>query len=152
MNMGRLALRALPMAMLLIAAAGPFASGRSKSSDAASSAPAAPEIKLSVTPHHGFRPLTVTLTAHLGGVASDDEQFCHVGVEWESRTPDGLTVTSKEDPKCLHPPEQIRVQTVFTKVTTITRPGAYIYRLILHRRDGETVISNTQEVRVLDNL
>ena len=58
---------------------------------------------------------------------------------------------SKEDPKCLHPPEQVQVQTTFTKIVTLSRPGTYVYRLILHRRDGERLLSNTQEVTVLDN-
>ena len=35
--------------------------------------------------------------------------------------------------------------------TFLGRPGIYQYRLILHRRDGERLLSNTQEVRVLHN-
>lgn len=91
------------------------------------------------------------MTGHLSGVEPTDEQFCHAGVEWESRNPMGLTVTSKEDPRCLHPPEQIDVQMTFTKVVTISTPGRYVYRLILHRRDGGKLFSNTQEVTVIDS-
>lgn len=113
--------------------------------------PGKPSLHLSVSPRHGFRPLTVTLAGQLSGVEPTDQQFCHAGVEWESRTPTTLVVVSKEDPKCLHPPEQIQVQTTFTKIVTLSRPGTYVYRLILHRRDGERLLSNTQEIRVLDN-
>ena len=109
-----------------------------------------PGLHLTVTPRNGFRPVTLTMTGHLSGVNPTDEQFCHAGVEWESRTPGGLTVTSKEDARCLHPPEQVHVQTTFTKVTTLTQPGTYVFRLIVYRRDGGKVMSNTQEIRVLD--
>ena len=114
-------------------------------------APDKPAVHLSAGPKHGFRPLTVTLSGKLTGVNETDPMFCHAGVEWESRTPQDLTTVSKEDPRCVHPPELVRVQTTFTKVVTLSRPGTYIYRLILHRRDGERIMSNTQEIRVLDN-
>ena len=136
------------MTLMAIAAAGVLAASRSSKEPADSRGPV---VHLTVSTHHGFRPLTLTLTGHLSGVEPTDEQFCHVGVEWEQRTPTGLTVSSKEDPKCLHPPEQIDVQTAFTKVVTLSSPGTYVYRLILHRRDGDRVLSNTQEVTVLDN-
>jgi len=121
-----------------------------KSSSKKESQPAGPALKLTVTPRHGFRPLTLTLTGSLTGVETDNQEFCHAGVEWESRTPSGLMVTSKEDPRCLHPPEQVDVQFTFTKVETISRAGTYVYRLILHRRDGGRLLSNTQEIRVLE--
>ena len=114
-------------------------------------APDKPAVHLSAGPRHGFRPLTVTLTGKLTGVDETDPMFCHAGVEWESRTPQDLTTVSKEDPRCLHPPEQVHVQTSFTKVVTLSRPGTYVYRLILYRRDGEKIFSNSQEIRVLDN-
>lgn len=113
--------------------------------------PARVEARLTVSPRHGFRPLTFTLTGHLLGVSPDDQAYCHLGVEWEARTPSGLTSVSKEDARCLHPPEEVDVALAFTKVVTLSQPGIYVYRLILHRRDGETLASNTQEVRVLDN-
>src|SRR5262245_22982658 len=138
------------MTMMLMAIAATIAPAANRSSKDPAE-PRGPEVHLTVSTHHGFRPLTFTLTGHLSGVDPTDEQFCHVGVEWESRTPSGLTVSSKEDPKCLHPPEQIDVQTAFTKVVTLSTPGTYVYRLILHRRDGDRVLSNTQEVTVLDN-
>jgi len=113
--------------------------------------PAKPEVHLSVSPRHGFRPLTITLTGTLEGVEATDPQFCHAGVEWESRTPTGVVSVSKEDPKCLHPPEEVHVQFTFTKVVTLSRVGTFTYRLIIHTRDGDRILSNTQEIRVLDN-
>ena len=114
--------------------------------------PEGPAVKLTVTPRHGFRPLTVTLTGHLVGVQATDAQYCHAGIEWESTTLSGRTSSSKEDPRCLHPPEQVSVQFTFTKVVTLSQPDTYTFRLILHRRDGSRLLSNTQEVRVLDNM
>ncbi len=113
--------------------------------------PTKPEVHLTVSPRHGFRPLTVTLTGTLEGVDANDPQFCHAGVEWESRTPLGVVSVSKEDPKCLHPPEEVHVQFTYTKVVTLSRVGSFTYRLIIHTRDGEKILSNTQEIRVLDN-
>lgn len=110
-----------------------------------------PAVHLSAGPKHGFRPLTVSLSGKLTGVDETDPMYCHAGVEWESRTPQDLTTVSKEDPRCLHPPEEVHAQTTFAKIVTLSRPGTYIYRLILHRRDGERILSNTQEIRVLDN-
>jgi hypothetical protein len=141
-------LAAAVAAMLVVTAMPAHAERRAPDAEAQ---PGKPSLHLSVSPRHGFRPLTVTLTGQLAGVEPTDQQFCHAGVEWESRTPTTLFVVSKEDPKCLHPPEQIQVQTTFTKIVTLSRPGTYVYRLILHRRDGERLLSNTQEINVLDN-
>lgn len=111
--------------------------------------PEGPRLKLLATPKHGFRPLRVTLTGELTGVALDDPQFCHAGIEWESRSPLGLDIRSVQDPRCLHPPEQVNVDLTFTKEVVLDREGIHQYRLILHRRDGERLLSNTQEIRVL---
>jgi hypothetical protein len=151
MNGRLVAASALILALAFWAASGPVEASPGKHPASSPEQPKGPSLKLSVSPRNGFRPVTLTLTGHLDGVDPGDEQFCHAGIEWESRTPNGLTVTSKEDARCLHPPEQIDVQTTFTKITTISEPGTYVFRLILHRRDGDKVMSNTQEIRVLDN-
>jgi len=144
------ALLALPVALALAFAGGAGAFGNPGKKDP-DPAPAKPEVRLSVSPRHGFRPLTVTLTGTLEGVDPSDQQFCHAGVEWESRTPVGVVSVSKEDPKCLHPPEEVHVQFTYTKVVTLSRVGSFTYRLIIHKRDGGRLLSNTQEIRVLDN-
>lgn len=113
--------------------------------------PRGPELKLSATPRHGFRPVVLTLMAHLRGVEEHDYNYCHPGIEWESVTPSGLTETSREDARCLHPPEQGKVELTYSRVVVIDRPGLYVHRLILHLKDGTTLRSNTQEIRVLDN-
>jgi hypothetical protein len=144
----------LTLALIMIALPAPLTMAAPAAKDPAKTEieSSGPRLRLTVTPRHGFRPLTFSFSAHLSGVELTDEQYCHAGLEWESRTPGGLVVVSKEDPKCLHPPEQIQVQTTFTKVVTLSTPGVYVYRLILHRRDGEKILSNTQEIRVLDNM
>ncbi|HET6371709.1 MAG TPA: hypothetical protein VFG76_00235 [Candidatus Polarisedimenticolia bacterium] len=113
--------------------------------------PTGPNLHLAVAPRHGFRPLTITLTGSLTGVSPDDPEYCHAGVEWEARTPEGRLIVSKEDARCLHPPDQVQVQQTFHKVVTLAETGIFQYRLILHRKNGEKLLSNTQEVRVLSN-
>ena len=44
------------------------------------------------------------------------------------------------------------MQLTFSKVVTLSRPGVYEYRATLYRRDGSKLLSNTQEVTVIDNL
>ena len=78
-----------------------------------------------------------------------DQDFCHAGVEWESTSPWGLTSSSKQDPRCLHPPEGTEIKLSYTKNVTLRRPGLYRYRLILHKRNGEILYSNTQEIRAM---
>jgi hypothetical protein len=146
----RSGLIAILLAGIIAAALSDQAVGASRK--AKETAPEGPAVKLTVTPRHGFRPLTITLTGQLVGVEATDAQYCHAGVEWESTTLGGRTSSSKEDPRCLHPPEQVNVQFTFTKVLTLSQPDTYTFRLILHRRDGSRLLSNTQEVRVLDNM
>jgi len=111
--------------------------------------PDKPRVTLDVSTHHGFSPVTLTLSGQLLGVNPSDPQYCHIGVEWEVTSPIGGRSSSKQDPRCLHPPEQVEVERSFAKVVTLWRPGNYTWRLILYRRDGEVLQSNMQEVRVL---
>ena len=139
------------LSVALAAALAASTAGAAKREKETAPEPSGPELKLSATPKHGFRPLALTLMAHLRGVAAHDDNFCHPGVEWEWVTPSGLTETSREDPRCLHPPEQGKVELTYSRQSVIDRPGIYVHRLILHLKDGTTVRSNTQEIRVLDN-
>ena len=111
--------------------------------------PEKPHVTLDVSTHHGFSPVTFTLTGQLLGVDPSDPQYCHIGVEWEVVSPIGGRSSSRQDPRCLHPPELVEADRNFTKVVTLWRVGNYTWRLILYRRDGEKLMSNTQEVRVL---
>jgi len=142
------ALIAISLCMLALPLAATPRARRDKEKEPAP--PDGPAVHLMVAPRHGFRPLTVTLTGTLTGVEPSDPEFCHAGIEWEARSASGLVTTSRNDPKCLHPPEQTAVQFSFTKVLTLNEAGTYVYRFILHKRDGDRIISNTQEVRVLD--
>ena len=53
------------------------------------------------------------------------------------------------DPRCLHPPEETEIKLTYTRTITLRRPGLYRYRLILHKRSGEILYSNTQEIRAI---
>jgi len=112
--------------------------------------PPGPAVTLRVSTHHGFRPLTLTLTGTLIGVSASDPEFCHAGIEWVGDTPGGRVIVSRQDPKCLHPPEQVAVQFSYEKMITLDDPGLYNYRFLLYRRDGSRLESTSQEVRVMD--
>jgi hypothetical protein len=140
--------RLLAAGLLLLTAASVSAKNKDKQADPGE--PPRPRLTLNVTPRHGFRPVTFTLTASLEGVSDNDEQYCHPGLEWEWISPYGTPMTSKEDPRCLHPPEQVHVNRTFTKIVTLNSPGTYSYRVTLYRRDGERIISNSAQVEVLD--
>jgi hypothetical protein len=139
----------LTLAFLLLSGALCLAGKQDKEKDEGEEAPKA-RMMLSVMPRHGFRPVTFTLTGSLEGVPDNDEQYCHPGLEWEWLSPYGTPMTSKEDPRCLHPPEQVHVARTFTKIVTLNSPGTWVYRLTLYRRDGERILSNTVQVQVLD--
>ncbi|MGH9868768.1 MAG: hypothetical protein ACREAA_11475 [Candidatus Polarisedimenticolia bacterium] len=111
--------------------------------------PAGPTAHLVVSTHHGYQPLTITLTGTLTGVDATDPDYCHAAIEWEASSPSGVSTVSRQDPKCLHPPEQVAVQFTFNKTVTLDYAGLYNYRFIVYRRDGSKLISAAQEVRVL---
>ncbi|HKY31199.1 MAG TPA: hypothetical protein VJV23_01595 [Candidatus Polarisedimenticolia bacterium] len=148
MPTSRLTAALLAGSLIGLTVVGASAAGKKQKEEQPPSGPAA---RLSVSPRHGFRPLTLTLSGALIGVEPGDPEYCHAGIEWEARSAQGLITTSKEDPRCLHPPEQVSVQLGFTKVVTLDQPGTYVYRLIVHRRDGTRLLSNTQEVKVIGN-
>jgi len=148
MSSVRLARAGASLLVVLCLAASTAAEAKKKKDDAKKE-PADPELKLTVSTHHGFIPFPVILSASLTGVDPDDEQFCHAGIEWESTSPFGLTSTSKRDPRCLHPPEETEIRLTFSKTIVLRRAGLYRYRLILHKRNGEILYSNTQEIRAM---
>lgn len=135
----------LIVAFLVVTAAGADPKRRSRKSDEGAGRPA---LRLSASPRHGYPPLRVTLSAHLTGVEPDNPDFCHAGVEWESRSPGGILTISKEEPRCLHPADQVSVQASFVRIVVLD-PGTYAYRAILHTRDGGRVTSPSVEITVL---
>ena len=137
-------------ACLLLSGALCLAGKKDKERDEAPEDAPRARLLLSAMPRHGFRPVTFTLTGSLEGVQDNDEQYCHPGLEWEWISPYGTPMTSKEDPRCLHPPEQVHVARTYTKIVTLNSPGTWVYRLTLYRRDGERILSNTVQVQVLD--
>ncbi len=111
-----------------------------------------PRISLTADPAVGFTPVTVLLTGHLTGVDLHDRNFCHAATIWVRIDPgqterDGFRI--REDPACVHPPEEIFVPTTFTKTFDLYRPGSYLIRLEVEGKDGSRVASAYARVEVL---
>ena len=111
-----------------------------------------PRISVTADPVFGFSPLTVVLTAHLTGVDLHDRNFCHAATIWVRIDP-GQTERDafriREDPACVHPPEEISVANTFTKTFDLYRPGSYLIRLEVEGKDGTRVVSAYSRVEVL---
>ncbi len=111
-----------------------------------------PRVSLIVHPNVGFTPVTVVLTGHLSGVDPGARNFCHPAVTWIRRDP-GRTENDasmvREDPACLHDPQEVHVPTSFSKTVDLYRPGAYLFRLIVEGKDGAMVQSAYVTVEVL---
>ena len=111
-----------------------------------------PKLVLAADPAVGFTPVTTILTGHLTGVDLRDPNFCHAAVTWVRIDP-GQTEDSgfriREDPACLHAPEEVSVETSFTRTFFLSRPGAYLVRLIVEGKDGTRVHSGFAKIQVL---
>jgi hypothetical protein len=111
-----------------------------------------PKLVLAAEPAVGFTPVTTILTGHLTGVDLRDPNWCHAAITWVRIDP-GQTEDSgfrvREDPACLHPPEEVSVESAFTRTFYLTRPGPYLVRLILEARDGTRVHSGFAKIQVL---
>ena len=142
--MRRLFMLALACLVATVAGADPNRRSRNKPDEGAGR----PALRLSASPRHGYPPLRVTLSAHLKGVEPDNAAFCHAGVEWESRSPGGIVTISREEPRCLHPADQINIQASFVRVVVLER-GIFSYRAILHTKDGGRLISPSVEINVI---
>ncbi len=111
-----------------------------------------PRISLVAEPAFGFTPVTVVVTAHLTGVDLHDRNFCHAATTWVRIDPgqterDGFRV--REDPACVHPPEEVHVPNTFTKTFDLYLPGSYLIRLEVQGKDGTRVVSAFTRVEVL---
>jgi len=110
------------------------------------------QLVLEAVPRIGFRPLQVSLTGTLRGVAGNDENFCHVDQLWFTRRGADTGVrerTSARRPRCQHPPEQTRVERRFYRDLRLNSAGVYVYRLELEPKDGSKLISNPVTIQVL---
>jgi hypothetical protein len=111
-----------------------------------------PRVSLIVHPNVGFTPVTIVLTGHLSGVGPEDRNFCHPAVTWVRQDPGRAESDAsivREDPACLHDPQEIHVPTSFSKTVDLYRPGAYLFRLIVEGKDGTLVQSAYVTVEVL---
>jgi hypothetical protein len=111
-----------------------------------------PRLTLRADPAVGFTPVTTILTGHLTGIDLQDPNFCHPAVTWLRIDPgqtenEGFRV--REDPACVHPDGTSTVETSFTKSYVLSRPGAYLFRLIVEGKDGTRVTSGHAKVQVL---
>jgi hypothetical protein len=108
-------------------------------------APVGPNLQLSASRYYAIAPARVTVYGRLNGVPIDDSRYCHAGETWitgivQQGAP--LNTISKHDPRCVHRPEQIRVNRTFAKDYRFSRPGSYVCRLVIHTNDGRIVQSN----------
>jgi hypothetical protein len=111
-----------------------------------------PRLRLVADPAFGFTPVTAVLTGQLSGIASDDRNFCHAAVTWVRIDPgrsEQEALRVREDPACVHPPEQVSVTTSLTKSFDLVRPGSYLFRLEIEGKDGTRVSSSVAKVQVL---
>ena len=111
-----------------------------------------PKISLTADPAFGFTPVSVVLTGHLTGIDLHDRNFCHAAIIWVRIDPgqterDGFRI--REDPACVHPPEEISVPNTFTKTFDLYVPGSYLIRLEVEGKDGTRVVSGYTRVQVL---
>ena len=111
-----------------------------------------PRLRLVADPYVGFTPVTAIVTGHLTGLDRRDPNFCHSAVTWIRIDPgqtedDGLRI--REDPACLHPPEETSVEVSYSKTFVLTRPGSYLVRLIIEGKDGTRVESGFTKIQVL---
>ncbi len=107
-----------------------------------------PKLKLSVSTHHGFLPMQVTLKGDLTDVDPDAWARCLVRVEWKYRTPAGFDLSSLDELPCLDEESAATIPASFEKTLRPKEPGTYSYRIILEPRDGRRIAGMTQEVRV----
>lgn len=111
-----------------------------------------PKLSLLADPAVGFTPLVTTITGQLTGIDRRDPNFCHAAITWIRIDPGqsedgGFRV--REDPACLHPPEETTVETSFTRTFHLSRPGATLVRLIVEGKDGTRIQSATTSIQVL---
>lgn len=93
----------------------------------------------------------VTLYVRLEGVPEGTQRFCHAGIEWTGESRGERIMRSTEDARCLHPPDETRVEHSWTKELNLPDEGIFRYQVTLHLKDGGLLRSNTADVRVLSN-
>ncbi len=146
-------LRTAPLAgllalLLLIPAS--TAAGRDKTPD--KDKPEKPRLTLRVNPAFGFTPVMAVLTGELTGVDPFDPNFCHPAVTWIRVDPgesEESASTLRHDPVCRHAEDESIATTYFTKRFTLSKPGPYLFRLVIEAKDGRTVRSDYARVRVM---
>lgn len=139
----------LALAALLILAQHPAAAARRTEKDQKDDKP---RLRLVADPAVGFTPVRAVLTGQLSGIRATDPNFCHAAVTWVRIDParsEQEAISVREDPACVHPPEEASVATSFTKTYDLVQPGAYLFRLAIEGKDGTRVVSSLVKVQVI---
>jgi hypothetical protein len=131
---------ALLVAILPLGVSGPAAEGAK---------PARPVMKLRVSTHHGYLPLTVRVEGTLADTEPAAIDACFLSVEWTYTPPGGQRLNSKKESPCVEPPSQVAVPESFKKDVTLEEAGTYSYRIVLVGKEGKRFASTSQEVRVI---
>ena len=139
----------LVLASLLLFAPRPAATARRGEKDRKDDKP---RLHLVTDPAVGFTPVRAVLTGQLSGIRPTDPNFCHPAVTWVRIDParsEQEAISVREDPACVHPPEETSVATSFTKTYDLVQPGAYLFRLVIEGKDGTRVVSSLVKVQVI---
>lgn len=142
----------LALAYLVVAAAAPPSSTARSRKPETPNPKEKPRIHLTVSPAVGFTPVTAVLSGQLSGVDPSDPNFCHAAVTWIRIDPgqsedEGIRV--REDPVCLHPPEESHVTLSYSRTYDLYAPGSYLFKLIIEGKDHTQVQSAFVKVEVL---
>ncbi len=146
-------LRTAPLAgslALLLLLPASTAVGGSKTPD--KDEPEKPRLTLRADPSFGFTPVMAMLTGELTGVDQSDPNFCHPAVTWFRLDPGDSEETAsklRHDPVCRHAEDESIAKTYFTKRFTLSRPGSYLFRLVIEGKNGRTMRSDYARVRVM---
>ncbi|HEY3176642.1 MAG TPA: hypothetical protein VGK94_12880 [Candidatus Polarisedimenticolia bacterium] len=116
---------------------------------AAAGKPERPEMKLRVSTHHGYLPLSLSLEGMVTGTEPAGIQECLLTVEWSYTTPGGQRLNSKTESPCVDTPAEARVPESFKKSVTLKEAGTYSYRIVLVGKEGKRFASTSQEVQVI---
>lgn len=117
--------------------------------DGIDSVPKRPDMKLSVSTHHGFSPLSLVLEGAILETDRSEFESCLVTVEWTDKTPDGQALISRKESPCVDPPAGTTLPESFKLKVNLPEPGTSSYRMILASKAGKRFASTSQEVEVI---
>jgi len=108
-----------------------------------------PDMKLKVSTHHGFVPLSLDLEGSILGADRSAIASCVVTSEWSYRTPGGQDLISKKESPCVEAATETTLPESFKLRQVLSEPGTYSFRMVLVSRTGKRYASTSQEVKVI---